>query len=335
WVTLFHWDLPQALQDKYAGWESKETPRRFADYAAFMANRLSDRVSHFFTINEFLCFTDLGYTGSLVYPPAKLLPAKGLNQVRHNALLAHGLGVGAVRGHARGPVCVGLAENAIACVPVMETVEHVAAARAAMRERNRHFLTPVMEGRYPESYLKAEGADAPEFSDAEMKAIGSKLDFVGINAYSPSFVRADASPAGFAAVPFAASHPTMNIPWLRPGPSVAYWTPRLMKEVWGVDHVVLSENGCCSDDRVAEDGQIYDTDRLTYLRDHFVWASRAVAEGWPLKGYFVWSLLDNFEWSYGYTKRFGLFYTNYQTQERTPKLSAKFYREVIAQGKVV
>ena len=205
-----------------------------------------------------------------------------------------------------------------------------------MRQLNGHFLTAVLEGAYPQTYLDAEGADAPEFSSEDMDIIGSGLDFVGLNAYTPVYVRADGrDPAGFTEIPYPASHPCMDLPWLRLGPEVMYWGPRLLKEVWNVDAVIISENGCPAQDTRATDGEIYDTDRVMYLRHHLIAAQRAVSEGWPLKGYFVWSLLDNLEWTYGYAKRCGIVYVNYETLERIPKLSAKFYREVISRNAVV
>lgn len=334
WATLYHWDLPQALQDRYGGWESREIASHFADYAAAVTRRLSDRVRHFFTINEFWCFTDAGYSTGM-FPPGKTLPNKIRNRVRHNAVLAHGMAVQAIRAHARKPPHVGLAENAAICTPVIETEEHIAAARRAMRVKNAPFLTAVLEGRYLPEYLEAEGADAPEVEAGDMAIIGSPLDFVGLNIYTPLYVRADDGPAGWAEVPNPESYPRMFLPWLTFGPQAIYWGVRLTRDLWKVKDIRITENGCPSDDKPAANGEIYDTDRTMYLRNHFIAAHRAVAEGYPLKGYFVWSFLDNFEWCWGYTRRLGLFYVNYSTQQRIPKLSAKFYREVIARHAVV
>jgi beta-glucosidase len=339
WPTLFHWDLPQALEDRYGGWAGRETALRFADYAALIARRLSDRVRSYFTMNEFFCIVDKGYAagpGEEAFAPGRCLPPAERNQARHHALLAHGLAVQALRAHAATPPRIGLAENCQVCVPVIETEPHIAAARRAMRELNACYLTTVLEGAYPDAYLSAAGAAAPRFSDADMQAIGSPLDFVGLNTYAPTLVRASgAGAAGYEVVPFAPSHPRLEMPWLLFGPQTTYWGPRWLKEIWQVPAVYVSENGCASQDRPGPDGEINDTDRVLYLRQHFIAAQRAAAEGWPLRGYFVWSLLDNFEWCYGYTKRFGIVYVNYETQQRTPKLSAKFYREVIAAGAVV
>ena len=208
---------------------------------------------------------------------------------------------------------------------MIESDAHIAAARTAMREVNAPFLTVIMEGKYTDRYLETEGANAPAFTSEDLKTIAAPLDFVGLNCYSPTYIRADESERlGFSVVPDPESYPHMESWWLRIGP-----------EIWKVNHVVISENGCSSHDRPAADGKVYDTDRIMYLRNSLTHAQRAVQEGWPLKGYFCWSLLDNFEWTDGYTRRFGLFYVNFGTQQRTPKLSAEFYREVIAQNRVV
>ena len=334
WATLFHWDLPQGLEDRFGGWESRETVKHFGDYAAYVAERLSDRVRHFFTTNEFGCFTDAGYASG-VFAPGKQLPARQRNQVRHHGLLAHGTAVEALRAHARSALQVGLAENPAVCVPVIETDEHIAAARRAMRQENACFLTAVLERAYPDSYLKAQGRDAPEFTPDDMRRIGAELDFVGLNVYAPCNVRAADNENGYEIVAHPASYPRLDMPWLYLGPTIAYWGPRLVKELWGVKAVVISENGCAVQDKLTPDKTVYDTDRVMYLRAHLAQASRAVAEGWPLRGYFLWSLMDNFEWCHGYTKRFGIVYVNYETLERIPKLSATFYREVIASNAVV
>lgn len=321
-ATLFHWDLPQALEDRL-GWESKVTSLAFADYAGYVAAHFSDRIRHFMTTNEFVCFTDEGYgTGSKA--PGKQLAPAAVYQIRHNALLAHGLGVQAVRAAARPGTRVGLAENPAVCVPVYESEAHIDAARAAMRLGNSAFLTPVLEGRYPDSYLAGLGRNAPLFTPAEMAAIGTPLDFVGLNVYTPVYVRAADTSWGYSFVPRPSSSPHMASSWMFVGPECAYWGPRHLADIWNVREIYITENGCSSDDVVSADGQVYDTDRVMYLRNHLIHAHRAVAEGVPLRGYFLWSLLDNFEWSDGYTRRFGIHYTDFQSLARTPKLSAAF-----------
>lgn len=335
WCTLFHWDLPQALQDEFGGWADRRIVERFGDYAALVAKRLGDRIRSFFTINEFGCISSFGYqTGN--FAPGLTLPRREFAQVNHNVLLAHGRAAQALRAHCPLPPRVGVAENSATCPPVMETPEHIAAAQKAFRILNARYLTALMEGRYLPEFLEEEGQDAPSFNEADMKLIGQPLDFVGVNIYTPGYIRADpAAKHGFTLLPLPKAYPRLVPEWLFIGPSIAYWVPRHLRDVWNVRAIYISENGACCDDRPDADGEVWDTDRVMYLRQHFLAASRAVREGIPLQGYFVWSLLDNFEWQKGYTERCGLFYVNYQTLKRTPKLSAKFLRETIARGAVV
>lgn len=334
YATLFHWDLPQALEDRAGGWQSADTSKAFADYAEVIAKRFSDRIRHFFTINEFTCFTDQGY-GTGEKAPGKRLPPAAVNQIRHHAALGHGLAVQAIRASARPDTQVGIAENPTLCVPAIESPEHVRAAQQAMRDLNAPFLTAVLEGKYSDTYLSAAGRNAPRYTAAEMSAIGSPLDFVGLNIYAPTYICAGDSPTGYIQPERPSSSPRMASSWLYVGPEIAYWGPRHLGEIWKVKDVYITENGCSSDDRLAADGKIYDTDRIMYLRNHLVHAHRAVAEDWPLRGYFLWSLMDNFEWTDGYAKRFGLHYVDYRTQRRIPKLSAAYYREVIARQRAV
>jgi beta-glucosidase len=330
YCTLFHWDLPQALEDK-GGWQSLSTSEAFATYAGYVAQHLSDRVKHFMTMNEMRSFVDIGYKDGKHAPGLKLSPA-GVNQVRHHAVLAHGLGVQAIRANAKPGTKVGLAENATACVPVIETPEHIAAAKKAMRETNAGYLTAVMEGRYTDAYLAQAGAAAPKFTSADMKAIGSPVDFVGINIYTPSYVRADNSPSGFAMVPNPSSFPHMMSNWLNVGPEAIYWGPKLAAQIWNIKEIYITENGASSADVLTPDGHVYDSDRVMYLRNYLTQLHRAVSEGVPIRGYFCWSLMDNYEWADGYLYRFGIHYVDFKTQKRTPKLSAHFYREVIARN---
>jgi beta-glucosidase len=283
------------------------------------------------TLNEMRSFVDIGYKDGRHAPGLKLAPA-GVNQVRHNAVLAHGLGVQAIRAHAKPGTKVGLAENATACVPVIETPEHIAAAKKATREANAGYLTAIMEGRYTDAYLHHAAADAPKFTDADMKAIGSPVDFVGLNVYTPSYVRADESARGFAMVPPPASFPHMMSNWLHVGPEALYWGPKLAAELWNIKEIYITENGASSTDVLTPDGHVYDTDRVMYLRNYLTQLHRAVSEGVPVRGYFCWSLMDNYEWADGYAYRFGIHYVDFKTQKRTPKMSAHFYKEVIARN---
>jgi beta-glucosidase len=278
-------------------------------------------------------FTDAGYKTGESAPGLKL-PGADVNQVRHHALLAHGLAVQAIRANAKAGTRVGLAEDPAVYVPVIETREHIEAAKRATREENAPFLTAVMEGRYTDGYLQREAANAPHVEPGDMKIIGSPLDFVGLNVYTPEYVRADAAPSGYVVEPRPSSFPRMASPWLFIGPEVIYWAIRNVSEIWRPRDLYITENGCSANDVVAADGHIEDTDRVMYLRNHLTHLHRAASERYPIKGYFLWSLLDNFEWADGYSKRFGIHYVDFKSQVRTPKLSANWYREVIAQNAV-
>lgn len=337
--TLYHWDLPQALQDR-GGWESRDTAKAFADYAGHAAERLSDRVRRFITTNEISAFVELGY-GTGVHAPGLTLPPGRLNQVRHHAVLGHGLAVRAIRAHGRSGTMVGLAESMAVCVPVIETPEHIRAAALATRERNAGCLTVIMEGRYTDAFLASAGADAPVFTADDLAVIASPVDFVGINVYTPThYVRAVDTAPGYAEVPFAQSHPYMVSEWLRIGPEALYWGPRHLADIWKATDIHITENGCAAADMPEPDGAVpngtvYDTDRVMFLRSYLTQLQRATSEGVPVRGYFLWSLMDNFEWAEGFGTRFGLHHVDYESQTRTPKLSASFYRAVIAQNRVV
>jgi beta-glucosidase len=331
YITLFHWDLPTALP---GGWRSRDTSKAFADYAAYVTKRISDRVHHFMTTNEFTCFTDLGYRDGKFAPGLKL-PAAEANQVRHNGILAHGLAVQAIRANTPSGTEVGLAENANVYIPVIETEENIKAAQQATRDGSAPFLATLMEGKYPDSYLEREGANAPKAEPGDMHAIGSKLDFVGLNVYTADYVRADSSAQGYAIEARQTSYPHMASPWINIDPECVYWTIRNVSDLWHPPALFITENGCSADDVVTSAGRIEDTDRVMYLRNHITHLHRAAAEGYPIKGYFLWSLLDNFEWCDGYSKRFGIHYVDFKTQKRTPKLSAEWYRDLIARNALV
>jgi beta-glucosidase len=332
YCTLYHWDLPQPLQDR-GGWENRETAKLFADFAGYTAGQLGDRCRHFMTMNEMRTFVEQGYKIGK-HAPGLHLDAKHLAQLNHFVVLGHGMGMQSIRAHTPAGTRVGIADNPIPTVPVIESPEQIAAARIAMREENAPFLTVLMEGRYTDAYLKRLGAAAPQFTPAELTIISSPMDFVGINIYQPTWVRADASEAGYVVVPNPSSYPTMFSDWLSIGPDAIYWGPKLVADLWKVNEIYITENGASAADTVSPDGKIYDTDRVMFLRSYLTQLQQAVADGVPIKGYFLWSLLDNFEWNDGYQKRFGITYVDFATQKRTPKLSADFYRHVIAANRV-
>lgn len=334
-ATLYHWDLPQALQDRLGGWVSRDTSKAFGDYAGYVAERLSDRVKHIFTINECSRLVDLGYGVGPDAPGLKLSQPE-LNQVRHNVALGHGLAVQAVRARGRAGTRVGPAENVITCIPAIETPANIRAAEIATRELNAGYLTVMLEGKYTDAFLAYAGKNAPKYTAEDLSVISSPIDFVGLNVYTPNhYVVAADNEHGFSLAPFPASFPHMEATWLRIGPEAMYWAPRHVAKLWDVKAIYITENGTSATDEPAADGNVYDVDRIMYLRNYLTQLHRATSEGVPVLGYFVWSLMDNFEWSDGFEKRYGLYRVDFNTQRRTPKLSASFYREIIAQNAVV
>ncbi|MDE3199721.1 MAG: beta-glucosidase [Acidobacteriota bacterium] len=331
YITLFHWDTPAGLR---GGWQSRDTSKAFADYAAFMGKHLGDRVKHWMTTNEFVCFTDLGYKQGTFAPGLKLADGP-VNQIRHHAILAHGLGVQALRANTPAGTQVGLAENATVWVPIMESDADIKAAQRATRLMNAPFLTALMEGKYIDEYLEHEGANAPKVEPGDMEAIASPLDFVGLNIYTPSYVRADDSPLGFVVEKMPTSYPHMASPWIQISPECIYWGVRNVCDLWSPKGIYITENGTSSDDVLESDGHVYDVDRVMYLRNHLANLHRASAEGYPVQGYFLWSLMDNFEWADGYSKRFGIHYVDFKTEKRTPKQSAYWYKDLIEHNTVV
>src|SRR5262245_7972905 len=347
-ATLYHWDLPQALHDK-GGWQSRDTAEAFGEYAGYVAAQLGDRVRYFFTLNEFSSFVERGY-GSGVLAPGLKLPPRELNQVRHHAVLAHGLAVQAVRTSAPAGTKVGPAEQVIDVEPIIETPAHIEATRRAMREINAGYLTVMLEGRYTDAFLANAGADAPRFTDDELRTIGSPVDFVGTNIYaSHHLVRAAETDAGFEIVPYQPTHAralwpgipvsVVSLPFT---PASMYWGTKLLVDLWDVQEIYITENGGpFTHEADAEgtqpdlNGIENDTDRIVWTRAYLDQLQRATAEGVPVRGYFHWSLLDNFEWVGGLRPRFGLYRVDYATQQRTPKLSAEWFKEVICHNAVV
>lgn len=330
WCTLYHWDLPQAVM-KNGGWQSRDTAHAFADYSAAACKHLNDRVKNFITISEITAFVDAGYRFGTDAPGLKLTNAQ-VAQVTHNVLLGHGLAVQALRANAHAGTRIGIADNAVSTCPVIETPEHIAASRIAYREENARSLTVIHEGRYTEQYLRSLGADAPHFTPQELKIISSPLDFIGLNVYEPTWVRASADAPGYEIIEMPKSYPKMAAAWLEFGPAGMYWSPKHLQSLWGAKSIYITENGAASLDVPTAKGEVLDIDRVLFLRSYLAQLQRAVSEGIPVKGYFLWSLIDNYEWSDGYAMRFGITYVDYPTQKRTVKLSGQFYKEVIARN---
>jgi beta-glucosidase len=194
----------------------------------------------------------------------------------------------------------------------------------------------MLEGKYTDAYLESAGKDAPKFTPEDLRVISEPVDFVGINVYRPSFYTlAFDRPPGYREVPFSKSHPNTFTSWLALGPEVLYWGPKHVQSLWNPKAIYITENGTGAADELAQDGNVYDTDRIMFLRGFLTQLQRATADGAPVKGYFLWSMMDNFEWVDGYGNRFGLVYVDFETQKRTPKMSARFFREVSTRNAVV
>jgi beta-glucosidase len=333
WVTLFHWDLPQALEDR-GGWTSRVTVEAFGRYADVVVESFASKVKNWITLNEIRCFTQLAYGSGAYKAPARPVSEAELNQSYHNALLCHGHGVRAVRAHGGPGARVGLTDNCDVAVPVTETPGDIAAAREWFVDRNIHILDPIHRGGYSEAYLKRVGEDAPRVQAGDFELIGAKTDFLGLNVYTANFIRrgGNGSPE---LVPMPPGFPSSDSPWLKLIPRAIYWAPRFAHETYGPEEIYITENGCGYDIERVENGEVLDLHRLEFLRGYLGELNRATRDGVPVKGYFVWSFLDNYEWEDGYTRRFGIVHVDFKTQKRTPKLSARYYSEIMRLNHVI
>jgi beta-glucosidase len=333
WVTMFHWDLPQSLEDRFGGWRGRETALAFATYAETIVKALGDRVKHWITLNEVICFTTNAY-GEGSKAPGLMLPEKIVNQTYHHAMLAHGYGVRAVREFGGAGARVGITDCAQNFIPLTETPENIAAAHAAFVAANARVLEPMYKGRYHPDFLAEVGSDAPEVQTGDMEIISLPTDFLGLNIYRGVFVRAgaDGKPE---ILDFPPSFPRADATWLTHTPQAMYWCTRSAAEVYGVESIYITENGAGYNDEPPVNGDVLDLHRRDYLRNYLRELQRAIDDGVPVHGYFLWSFMDNFEWGDGYARRFGVVYTNYETQERTPKASAKWYSQVIKANQIV
>jgi beta-glucosidase len=337
WVTLFHWDLPQALQQR-GGFLNRELVEWFGDYATIVADRLGDRVKHWMTFNEPPVIMGLGHQEGKFAPGLKL-PFADCLLGAHHLLMAHGRGVQALRAGCRGPVKIAIAHTGRERIPATEAKRDIEAACRdyfASTERAMWNLAwwadPIVFGRYPEDGVKAFGADMPRVTAADLKLISQKTDFIAYNCYSGWQVRADARgnaeklPEGW-----GTGNPRGTLAWLEVAPQAPYWAARFQTERYGLP-LVFSENGYCNTDFVHLDGKVHDPQRIDFMARYLLAIRRAIDEGVPVAGYFYWSILDNFEWIEGYKDRFGLVHVDYQTQKRTPKDSYHWYRDLIRSG---
>lgn len=331
-LTLFHWDLPQTLQDA-GGWPRRETAEHFAHYARLVCEALSDRVSVWITHNEPFVAAAAGYLMG-EHAPGLQDPAAAL-AAGHHLLLSHGLAVEALRETARRPLRIGITLN---LNPVHAASSSEADQRAARRYDgaiNRLALDPLLRGSYPEDVLRLFGPVFPDVPPADLRWIAAPLDFLGVNYYSRSVVRDDPQALLVQATPVLPEGHEYSQMWEIYPPGMHELLTRIWKD-YGAGHpglqILVTENGVPVPDGVDWDGRVRDQRRVRYLRDHLAQVHRAIADGVPVGGYFVWSQTDNFEWSSGYQMRFGLVYVDFDTQKRTIKESGRWYARVIREN---
>ncbi|ASO21343.1 beta-glucosidase [Actinoalloteichus hoggarensis] len=347
WLTLYHWDLPQTLEDR-GGWAERSTAYRFAEYADSVHAALGDRVEHWTTLNEPYCTSLLGYSAG-VHAPGRQEPSAAVAAV-HHLLLGHGLAVSAIRD--RDPKAqLGITLNLypVDAVNPADPAD-VDAARRVDGLQNRIFLDPLLRGRYPDDVVAdlAPFALAERIHDGDMATIAAPLDMLGVNYYTHFLVG-----AGTASAETSAPHTPAGSPWVGAGelrfadaglpvtdmgweviPDGLTRVLRRLHEEYAVGTIYVNENGAACPDVINDAGEIDDQDRIEYLDGHLRAALAAIESGVDLRGYFCWSLLDNFEWAWGYSKRFGLVHVDYQTQVRTPKNSAKWLSSVMRENAV-
>jgi beta-glucosidase len=329
--TLFHWDLPQPLEDA-GGWLSRDTAARFADYAAIVAGRLADRIGTWITLNEPFVVTTLGYALG-THAPGKALMLGAL-PTAHHQLLGHGLATQALR--AAGVSHVMITNNYSPAWPASDSAADATAAQAWDTLQNRLFTDPILTGSYPDVSAFGLGGGVPDFvKDDDLAVIGAPIDGLGVNYYMPTRVAAPQPAGPDSPLPFQMEplegYPVTAFGW----PIVPAGLTEilvLLRDRYGdkLPPVYITENGCSMPDQPAADGAVDDQDRIGYLDAHIRAVADAIAAGVDVRGYLAWSLMDNFEWAEGYHQRFGLIYVDYATLRRRPKASYFWYRDLIA-----
>ncbi|MEU4796640.1 GH1 family beta-glucosidase [Streptomyces sp. NPDC023327] len=323
-VTLYHWDLPQALQDR-GGWTVRDTAEHLAEYASVVAGRLGDRVTRWATLNEPLCSGWIGHLEGRMAPGLSDLTAAV--RASYHLLLAHGLATHAVRAAAPG-ARIGLVTNHSTVEAASTRPQDIAAATRMDGHTNRWWLDPVHGRGFPADMRELYGVPLPE-RPGDLETIAAPLDWHGLNYYFPATVTDDPEgPVPYAREVLLPDVPRTGMDWPIDGGGLEALLLRLTDD-YGVRELYVTENGSAFPDTVAPDGTVHDPDRARYLEEHVGACARAIRKGVPLAGYYAWSLLDNFEWAYGYDKRFGLVHVDYATQARTLKTSGLRYAEII------
>ncbi len=331
WVTLFHWDYPYALFCR-GGWLNRDSADWFAEYTQVIVDKLSDRVTHWMTQNEPQCYLGLGHQDGWHAPGLKLdFPEVLL--AAHHSLLAHGKAVQVIRARAKKRPLVGAAPVGVVSAPETDQPENIEAARKLMFSitkkdlwNNTWFADPMILGKYPEDGLELFKNDMVELKPGDMETICQPLDFYGANIYFAEFVRAGGE-SGYEFTKKKDGYPLTTMGW-HVTPEALYWGPKFLFERYRLP-IVITENGMADFEWVQLDGKVHDPKRIDFLTRYLREFKRAMDDGVDALGYFIWTLLDNFEWTYGYKQRFGLIYTDYQSKQRILKDSAYWYKKVI------
>lgn len=336
-ITMYHWELPYELYKK-GGWLNRDIAEWFGEYAKLIAERFSDRVKYFFTLNEPQCFVGLGYLRGEHAPGVKA-PLRDTFEMAHNALRAHGRAVQMLRAYAKQPIEVGFAPTCGMCYPETEKPEDIEAARQMMFSMSLQpsdnwtwnvawWSDPVLLGHYPEEGLRLYEPYLPKITDADMKLISEPLDIYGQNIYNGRCFRMgpDGKPQEVTR-PLGAPKTAVGWPVT---PECIYWGLKYLDERYHMP-MYLTENGMACHDCISLDGKVHDPNRIDFLARYLKQVKRAASEI-DLRGYFEWTLLDNFEWNKGYAERFGLVYVDFETQKRIWKDSAYWYADVVKEN---
>jgi beta-glucosidase len=324
-ATLYHWDLPQALQDK-GGWPNRDSVEAFVNYADVVSHRLGDRIQYWMTHNEPWCAGWLGY-GMGQHAPG-IQDFQQAIQATHHLLLSHGKAVPVVRANGGPNTKVGIVLNPSWVDPINNVPEDRAAAHRIMGFRNRWYMDPLYKGEYPGDMMEIYDPILPSVQQGDMAAIAAPTDFLGVNYYNRDVVGDD---AGFEPLHVKYERPQgeyTEMDWEVYPPGL-YNMLMWAHQTYAPPALYVTENGAAFRDELTADGKVLDDRRQAYLEGYIAQVSRAVQDGVPVRGYFVWSLLDNFEWSWGYTRRFGIVHVDYETQKRTMKQSGEWYSQVV------
>jgi len=331
YVTLYHWDLPQALQDQ-GGWPARSTAEAFVEYTDLVSRKLGDRVKHWMTFNEPFVSAWVGYLEGRHAPGHTSVDE--MLAAAHHLLLAHGWAVPVIRTNVPGSE-IGIVVNLSGKGPASNSFADRAAAWCEDGILNRWYLDPLAGRGYPLDIVQHYGRPMDFIQADDLETIAVPIDYLGVNFYTRGVVRSEAIPE--------AENEARTV-FLNPNPTEMGWEvyPEGLYEILGRVHfdynfpkIYITENGAAYADMIDEKGKVEDPLRIAYIRDHLISVSKAIAVGVPVKGYFAWSLMDNFEWSYGYSKRFGLIYIDFETQRRILKSSAQWYRKVIRSNEVI